>query len=253
MLTARSASSRPSAERALGVAAIAVGVVIEMGEGDERVRGRIIGVDRNRGFGQAASGNIAAAGQQHRLLAASQQELVGLDAGRPLANQPAAFARCQVQLERVHDLSRELVLNVKDVGQLAVESICPDMSAGERIDQLRRHPDAVSRLSHAALEHIADAEIARDLGNEHRLVLVGEGRVASDHVQLGQFRQVGDDVFGDSVGKIFLLGVAAHVLERQHGDRRFGRGTAGWRSLSSEAGSPRGEDSAVVAPRTLIE
>ena len=33
----------------------------------------------------------------------------------------------------------------------------------------------------------------------------------------------GDDVLGETVGEVFLLGIAAHVLERQDGDRRFVR------------------------------
>ena len=35
------------------------------------------------------------------------------------------------------------------------------------------------------------------------------------------FDRARDDVFRDAVGEIFLLGVAAHVGERQHGDRRL--------------------------------
>src|SRR5439155_15846520 len=31
--------------------------------------------------------------------------------------------------------------------------------------------------------------------------------------------QVGNDVFGDSVAEVLLFGVAAHVCERQHGNR----------------------------------
>ena len=41
--------------------------------------------------------------------------------------------------------------------------------------------------------------------------LVGEARVARDHEQPAQPREAGDDVFGDPVGEVLLLGVAAHV------------------------------------------
>ena len=37
-------------------------------------------------------------------------------------------------------------------------------------------------------------------------------------IEPAQFRQRGDDVFADAVGEIFLLRLAAHVDERQHGD-----------------------------------
>ena len=62
--------------------------------------------------------------------------------------------------------------------------------------------------------------------------------------------EVGDDVFGDAVAEVFLLGIAAHVGERQDADRR----AVGVRaSASGAARSPRaavashGED----AHRTL--
>ena len=34
-------------------------------------------------------------------------------------------------------------------------------------------------------------------------------------------RQRRNDFFDHAVGEVLLLGIAAHVLERQHGDRRF--------------------------------
>ena len=40
------------------------------------------------------------------------------------------------------------------------------------------------------------------------------------HQQPGNLRKVGDDVLGNAVGEIFLLGVAGHVGERQHGNNR---------------------------------
>ena len=48
-----------------------------------------------------------------------------------------------------------------------------------------------------------------------------ERRVAGDHEQGAEARQLRDDVVGDAVAEILLFGVAAHVGERQHGDRGF--------------------------------
>ena len=87
------------------------------------------------------------------------------------------------------------------------------------IDQLRGHPDPVAGLAHAAFEHVADAERLGDLGHRDRRLLVNEGRIARDHMQIGQPRQIGDDVLADPVGEIFLLDVAAHIVEREHRDR----------------------------------
>ena len=56
-----------------------------------------------------------------------------------------------------------------------------------------------------------------------RAPLVGEARIARDHRQTGDLRQIGDDVFADAVGEILLFRVARHVGERQDGDRRPSR------------------------------
>ena len=43
-------------------------------------------------------------------------------------------------------------------------------------------------------------------------------RIASDYEQRFETRERGDDLLNHSVREVFLFGVAAHVLERQHGD-----------------------------------
>jgi hypothetical protein len=53
------------------------------------------------------------------------------------------------------------------------------------------------------------------------LALVDETRIARDHEQPLDARQTRNDVFDHPVGEILLLGVAAHVLERQHRDGRL--------------------------------
>jgi hypothetical protein len=52
---------------------------------------------------------------------------------------------------------------------------------------------------------------------------------ARDHEQRLEARQGGDDVFDQAVGKIFLRGIVAHIVERQHGDRRFYGKRERWR------------------------
>ena len=95
------------------------------------------------------------------------------------------------------------------------------MRAGRGLDQLAGDAHPVAGLAHAAFEHVAHAELAADLLDVDGLALVGEGRIARDHEQRLEARQRGDDVLDHAVGEIFLLGIAAHVLERQHRDRRL--------------------------------
>ena len=92
------------------------------------------------------------------------------------------------------------------------------MAAGGDVVELRGDAHAVAALAHAALDHIADAELLGDLLHMDGLALVDERRVARDHEEPAQLGQRGDDVLADAVGKIFLLRIAAHVDEGKHGD-----------------------------------
>ena len=95
-----------------------------------------------------------------------------------------------------------------------------------RVDELRRDADAVSGLAHAALEHIARAELPPGLAHVDVLALVGEARIARDDVEAGELRERGQDVVDESVGEELLLRIVAHVGERKHGDRRSSRSAA---------------------------
>jgi hypothetical protein len=77
--------------------------------------------------------------------------------------------------------------------------------AGHGVDQLRGNPHAVASAADRALEHRARAQIAADGANVDRTSLIGEARVARDHRQAGDFRQVGDDVFANAVGEVLLF------------------------------------------------
>ncbi len=95
------------------------------------------------------------------------------------------------------------------------------MHAARRVDQLAGDPHPAARPAHAALEHVAHAELAADLLHVDRPAAVGEARVARDHEQPAQAGQLGGDVLDHAIGEVVLARVAAQVLERQHGDRRL--------------------------------
>ena len=64
-------------------------------------------------------------------------------------------------------------------------------------------------------------------------------------------RQFGDDVLDDAVGEVFLLRIAAHVLERQHGDRRLvGQGK---RRCRRRRGLRAGDRKHMDRPRQVLE
>ena len=63
----------------------------------------------------------------------------------------------------------------KEIGNVPVESLRPDMGAGIGVDQLCRDANAIARLAHAAFQNIADAERAPDLRHLNGFTLEGKG------------------------------------------------------------------------------
>ena len=124
-------------------------------------------------------------------------------------------------------------LRFREIGAIGVEPVCPDVCARFRVDQLHIHADLVAAAPHAALEHIADAELATDLLRIDRFALVGEGGVARDHEAAGNALEIGRQIIGDPVGKIFLVRIVRQVRERQDDDRQARRrlywSLQGWR------------------------
>src|SRR6516162_3061429 len=111
------------------------------------------------------------------------------------------------------------------------------MRAGESIDQLPSDPHPTAGFAHRALEDVADAELPPDLLHVDRLALVGETRIAGDHEQPADARERSDDLLDHAICEIFLLRVAAHVGERQNGDRRLVRQSEDRREFDRRSGS----------------
>ena len=147
-----------------------------------------------------------------------QVEVVGIEVGRAALLDRLLLLGQQLELQRLDDRFRDLVLQREDVAQVAVVALGPDVVAGGAIDQLRGDAHAAARLAHAALEHVLHLELARHLRHVDELALVHERAVARDDGQRRDLAQVGDDVLGDAVAEVLLLGIAAHVDERQHAD-----------------------------------
>src|SRR5215467_891371 len=103
------------------------------------------------------------------------------------------------------------------------------MRGGFGVDQLPGDPNPAAGLPHRTFKDIADAEFAPDLLHIDRLTLVRKARIASDDEEPADATERSNDFFDHSVGEILLLGVAAHILERQHRNRRLiGQWQCGW-------------------------
>ena len=119
--------------------------------------------------------------------------------------------------QRADDLAGDLVLQRPRVGLGLVEALRPHMLARFAVDQLGDDAHHVGILADAAFKHIVDIEIFADLADVGGLALVGEGRVASHHREIGGACKHGNDVFAHPATEIAEAGIAAHIVEGEHG------------------------------------
>src|SRR5215831_7173853 len=97
------------------------------------------------------------------------------------------------------------------------------MCSGSGLDELACDTDLAASLSDTAFERVADAQLSSDLLDVNSLSLVGEARIAGDDKKRFEARERGDDVLHHAICEVFLLGIARHVLEWQHGNGRLVR------------------------------
>ena len=135
----------------------------------------------------------------------------------------SGLLRRQRDRECRNDVVGNGVLNREHVGDRAIVAIGPEMPTGRGIDELRIDPHLPPRPAHAALENVLHTELATDLLDVDGSTLVREARVAGDHEETRDLRQIRNQVFGHAVNEVFLLRVVAHIRERQDHERRFVR------------------------------
>src|SRR5215471_18512912 len=82
--------------------------------------------------------------------------------------------------------------------------------------QLYSDAHTVVSSAHTALENGAHLELFSDDAQVDKFTFEGESRASRDNVQSLNLSQRVDDLLSDSVGKVFVLWVRAHVGERQH-------------------------------------
>ena len=75
------------------------------------------------------------------------------------------FGRAERHLERVDDLAGDVVLDLEDIGQVAIVAVGPQVATGGRVDELRGDPHAIAGAADRAFEHRAHAKLAADGAN----------------------------------------------------------------------------------------
>ena len=135
----------------------------------------------------------------------------------------ASLDRRELIAQRVRQTPDDFVLHVEEIGKRLVEPLRPEMTAGLGVDELHVDPHPISATLNAALENVADVQLAPDRLHVERLALVGESRIAGDHDSAADTREVGRQALRDPVDEMFLFGVAPDIGERQDDNRKARR------------------------------
>src|SRR6516162_8337311 len=93
--------------------------------------------------------------------------------------------------------------------------------------QLCRDAQTVVSSAHAPLKNRAHFQLLADDARVDVFALEGEGRAARDDVEVRDLGESVDDFFGNTVGEILVLRVAAHIHERHYDDRIADRALGG--------------------------
>src|SRR6478752_8028437 len=112
----------------------------------------------------------------------------------------------------------DLVLNCKNVGEIAIESFRPNVCPVVTVNELSGHAHARASLSYAAFQDKVGAEFFADVLHLSRPFFVSERSVTRNDGKRRNLREISNDVLGDAIAEIFLLGIAAHIGERQDGN-----------------------------------
>ena len=166
----------------------------------------------------------AALGQSIQVILPAQVERsVGLRIHGLALRQRDLFREAELELQRVDDLVRDLLLDVEDVVELALVGVAPDLAVGLDVDELDRDSHRILEPAHAAAHYVARAELAPDgLGILLRTLELHRGP-ARHELDLIDHRQACDQFLGEAVAEIIGFLVGADVVERQHGKRALRR------------------------------
>src|SRR6185437_3568340 len=147
-----------------------------------------------------------------------QHELVGIEAVGTLAADALDLGAAQARLDGADHGERDLILDGEQIADGSVVSLSPDIRPVCSISELCVDAEAIGVAPHAALQNIANAELAADLLEVGDAAPPDEAGIARDHEQPPDTRQPGDDVIDHTIGEPARF---AELLERQHGDRRL--------------------------------
>ena len=150
---------------------------------------------------------------------------VGRHVARAYGARPAVRTR-ELDLQRIGDLDCDLLLYLKDIGEVPIPRLGPEVAIGTRVDELRRHANALLVPPHAAFQDVCHLQRRRHAAQIQFAPAERERRSPRWNAQASDLRERVQNLLGQAVGEVLRVGRVAQVDEWQHRDRllRDGRG-----------------------------
>jgi len=154
--------------------------------------------------------------------AATQEKVVGQRVFGGLLGDLFFFLGGEVDAKGLRDAAGNFILHLKDIGHFTVEALRPNGVAGLRFDELSGDAQAVARAAKAAAEHVGSAKFKANLGSGDGLVSIRKDGGAGEELQIFDVGQLGDDVFGHAVAKVFIFLGGTEIFKIEDGHRLGG-------------------------------
>jgi hypothetical protein len=116
-------------------------------------------------------------------------------------------------MECESDASGDFILHLKQVCDVTVEALGPQMAASLGIYQLYAHSNPILGATHATLHYIAHMQLAPNLRGVDLRAFVVERGTACDYEAARQLGQIDRQVVREAIREIFLLGIVAEICE----------------------------------------
>src|SRR5499426_2780475 len=165
----------------------------------QAVRLPVVGRHRDRALAERLGSRVSSARALADIGQRARHTLPGVEALRRLALTAEVFRGIELRLDRCHDALGNLVLDGKEVGQLAVVPVGPYVSARDRVNELYRDADSGAGSANSPFKDVTCAEVAPCLCDVDDAFLVLDTAVARDDGKPTGLGQCGGDLRGDAV------------------------------------------------------
>src|SRR5262249_18608451 len=111
-----------------------------------------------------------------------------------------------------------LALDAKDIAQLSVICLGPELRTGLHVHQVNIDPHLISRFLDATLKDVRYPKLPCDFSKISRFALISLCRSARNHFQIPDLSEAREDFFLDTIGEISVIRIAAQILKGQDRD-----------------------------------